>query len=170
MQLNLANPFSVSFTELCSGAFLNQILLHREGFIYFLRRCNKIFARFSWVHDIHPPLGGSIKCPRAEVGPAAMAIELSDSPTARGHTLCPRAVGAPARWAGVNFPRVSNLQLSISVSYSSNWIGLWSWLQSVWRKEVHFTRWNGMSDFFLHFLQFFRKGDLQTVYTVEKSS
>ena len=42
----------------------------------------------------------------------------------------PRAVGAPARWAGVDFPSVSNLHLCTSLWYSSNWIGPSS---SVWK-------------------------------------
>ena len=29
--LTLRNPFNLSFTEFCSGAFLDQILLRREG-------------------------------------------------------------------------------------------------------------------------------------------
>ena len=57
----------------------------------------------------HPPLGGSIKCPRAVGGHRAVAIGISDSPTARGLTHRPRAVGAPAQWAGVNFPTCINL-------------------------------------------------------------
>ena len=35
-----------------------------------------------------------------------------------------RTVGAPKQWAGVNFPRVSNLHLRTSIWYSSKWIGL----------------------------------------------
>ena len=38
---------------------------------------------------------------------AAVTIRLTDSFTVQGHTHCPQAVGAPARWAGVDFPRVS---------------------------------------------------------------
>ena len=42
---------------------------------------------------------------------AAVTIRLSDSFTVRGHAHCPQAAGAPARWAGVDFPRVSNLKI-----------------------------------------------------------
>ena len=42
-------------------------------------------------------------------------IGLSDSTTAQRHSHRPRAVGAPAQWAGVDFPRVSNLHLHTSV-------------------------------------------------------
>ena len=38
-----------------------------------------------------------------------MAIGILDSPTTRGHTHRPRAVGAPALWAGVDFPTGINL-------------------------------------------------------------
>ena len=50
-----------------------------------------------------------------------------DSPTAQGYTNCPRAMGAHAWWAGVDFPRVSNLLLRTSVWYSSNCIDLDRW-------------------------------------------
>ena len=43
-------------------------------------------------------------------------------PPSRGTLNCSRTMGAPAHWAGVNFPRVSNLQLRTSVWYFSNWI------------------------------------------------
>ena len=36
-------------------------------------------------------------------------IGLWDSPAVRGHTHRPWTVGAPARWAGVNFPKSINL-------------------------------------------------------------
>ena len=49
--------------------------------------------------DIHPPLGGSKKCPWA-MGWPPVAIGLSDSPTARGHTHRPRPMGAPAGGRG----------------------------------------------------------------------
>ena len=49
---------------------------------------------------------------------------ISDSPTARGHAPPPWAVGAPAWWARVDFPRVSNLHLRTSVWYSRSWIWL----------------------------------------------
>ena len=79
--------------------------------------------------EVHPLVGGSTKCPRPVGGPPPVAIRMSDSPTGRGLTHHPRAVGAPARGAGGDFPRVSNLHLRISVWYSSNWIGsgsIWS--------------------------------------------
>ena len=41
----------------------------------------KGFGRFK-LPDIRPPLGGSIKYPRAVIGPPAVAIGISDSPTA----------------------------------------------------------------------------------------
>ena len=47
-----------------------------------------------------------------------LPVSIADSPTVRG----PRTVGAPARWAGVNFPRESNSHLRTSVWYSRNWI------------------------------------------------
>ena len=37
--------------------------------------------------------------PQAVGGLAAVAIGISDSPTAGCHTQCPRAMGAPALWA-----------------------------------------------------------------------
>ena len=55
---------------------------------------------------------GQWKVPRTAGGPAAVRNALTHR---AGHTHSPRTVGGPALWAEVNFPRVSNLHLPISV-------------------------------------------------------
>ena len=80
-----------------------------------------MYARERWARLI--PVRKLTPAHRAVGGPAAVAIGLSDSPTAREYTHRSWAVGAPARWAGVNFPRVPNLQLRASVWDSTNWNG-----------------------------------------------
>ena len=69
-------------------------------------------------------------------GPAAVRNALTHH---AGHTHSPRTVGGPALWAGVNFPRVSNLHLPISIWYSCNWNASdqWSnWWASVGQASV----------------------------------
>ena len=60
----------------------------------------------------------SLKCTCVVGGPVTVAIRQSDSPSVREQTYCSESIGAPARWAGVDFPRVSNLHLCTSVWYS----------------------------------------------------
>ena len=59
-----------------------------------------------------PTTQGQWKCPPLVGGPAAVADALTHR---GGASHRPWAVGAPARWAGFNFPRVSNLHLPTSV-------------------------------------------------------
>ena len=61
------------------------------------------------------PIATEAVCPRTVGGPPPVAFRLADAPTVQGHTHCPWTVGAPAQWAVVNFPRVSNLNLRTSV-------------------------------------------------------
>ena len=100
--------------------------------------------------EVNPSLRGTFCCPQVVGGYQAAEsykslqciIQRADNfdkllwrpdywthPPLGGQTHRPQAVGAPAWWAGVNFPRVSNLHLRISVWYSRNWIGsgsIWS--------------------------------------------
>ena len=89
-------------------------------------------VRVRWVspkvrspqQQIHPPCGCNIKCP------------------------C--TVGAPAWWAGVNCPWVTNLHLRTSVWHSSNWIEVgWLHADSMWKRYFENC---GRTCFFLQLL------------------
>ena len=60
----------------------------------------------TWIICTHPPLRSSKKCSPLVGGPAAVADALTHR---GGASHRPWAVGAPARWAGFNFPTGINL-------------------------------------------------------------